>query len=103
VDDLVEAMLRMMGTGDEVPGPINIGNPGEFSMLDLANKVIELTGSKSQLMRMPLPADDPKQRRPDITLAQQELDGWAPKTQLEEGLKKTIAYFDQLLTDPVEG
>ncbi|HJS05423.1 MAG TPA: UDP-glucuronic acid decarboxylase family protein [Variovorax sp.] len=99
VDDLVEAMLRMMGTGDEVPGPINIGNPGEFSMLELANKVIELTGSRSQLMRMPLPADDPKQRRPDITLAQQELDGWAPKTQLEEGLKKTIAYFDKALSE----
>ncbi len=99
VDDLVEAMLRMMGTGDEVPGPINIGNPGEFSMLELANKVIELTGSKSQLMRMPLPADDPKQRRPDITLAQQELGGWEPKTQLEEGLKKTIAYFDKALSE----
>ncbi|MDR6537320.1 SDR family oxidoreductase [Variovorax soli] len=99
VDDLVEAMLRMMATGDEVPGPINIGNPGEFSMLELANKVIELTGSRSQLMRMPLPADDPKQRRPDISLAQQELDGWAPKTQLEEGLKKTIAYFDKALSE----
>ncbi|VTU24350.1 UDP-glucose 4-epimerase [Variovorax sp. PBS-H4] len=99
VDDLVEAMLRMMGTGDEVPGPINIGNPGEFSMLELANKVIELTGSKSQLMRMPLPADDPKQRRPDITLAQQALGGWTPKTQLEEGLKKTIAYFDKALSE----
>jgi UDP-glucuronate decarboxylase len=98
VDDLVEAMLRMMGTGDEVPGPINIGNPGEFSMLELANKVIQLTGSRSQLMRMPLPADDPKQRRPDITLAQQELGGWEPKTQLEEGLKKTIAYFDKALS-----
>ena len=99
VDDLVEAMLRMMGTGDEVPGPINIGNPGEFSMLELANKVIELTGSKSQLMRMPLPADDPKQRRPDITLARQELGAWEPKTQLEEGLKKTIAYFDKALSE----
>jgi UDP-glucuronate decarboxylase len=99
VDDLVEAMLRMMGTGDEVPGPINIGNPGEFSMLELANKVIELTGSRSQLMRMPLPADDPKQRRPDITLAQKELGGWEPKTQLDEGLKKTIAYFDKALSE----
>jgi UDP-glucuronate decarboxylase len=99
VDDLVEAMLRMMGTGDEVPGPINIGNPGEFSMLELANKVIQLTGSRSQLMRMPLPADDPKQRRPDITLAQKELGGWEPKTQLEEGLKKTIAYFDKALSE----
>jgi len=100
VDDLVEAMLRMMNTGDEVPGPVNIGNPGEFSMLELANKVIELTGSKSKLVRMPLPADDPKQRRPDISIAQKELGGWEPKTQLEEGLKKTIAYFDQVLAEP---
>jgi UDP-glucuronate decarboxylase len=69
-------------------------------MLELANKVIELTGSKSKLVRMPLPADDPKQRRPDISLAQKELDGWAPNTQLEEGLKKTIAYFDQILAEP---
>jgi UDP-glucuronate decarboxylase len=99
VDDLVEAMLRMMATGDEVPGPINIGNPGEFSMLELANKVIELTGSQSKLVRMPLPADDPKQRRPDISLAQKELGNWAPTTQLEEGLKKTIAYFDQILAE----
>lgn len=98
-DDLIEAMLRMMGTGDEVPGPINIGNPGEFSMLELANKVIELTGSKSKLVRMPLPADDPKQRRPDISLAQKELGGWEPRTQLEEGLKKTIAYFDKALSE----
>jgi UDP-glucuronate decarboxylase len=103
VDDLVEAMLRMMATGDEVPGPINIGNPGEFSMLELANKVIELTGSKSRLVRQPLPADDPKQRRPDISLAQKELGGWTPQTQLEEGLKKTIAYFDRLLTESTAG
>ncbi|MDM0104805.1 SDR family oxidoreductase [Variovorax sp. J22R24] len=100
VDDLVEAMLRMMNTGDEVPGPINIGNPGEFSMLELANKVIELTGSKSKLVRMPLPADDPKQRRPDISLAQKELGDWVPHTQLAEGLTKTIAYFDQILSEP---
>jgi UDP-glucuronate decarboxylase len=99
-DDLIEAMLRMMGTGDEFPGPVNIGNPGEFSMLELANKVIQLTGSKSQLVRLPLPSDDPKQRRPDITVAQRELGGWAPKTQLDEGLKKTIAYFDKILTEP---
>ena len=89
----------MMDTGDEVPGPVNIGNPGEFTMLELASKVIELTGSKSKLVRMPLPADDPKQRRPDISLAQKELGGWEPKTQLDEGLKKTIAYFDQILTE----
>ncbi|RZL88630.1 MAG: SDR family oxidoreductase [Variovorax sp.] len=99
VDDLVEAMVRMMATGDEMPGPVNIGNPGEFSMLELASKVIELTGSKSKLVRMPLPADDPKQRRPDISLAQKELDGWEPRTQLDEGLQKTIAYFDQILTE----
>lgn len=100
VDDLLEAMIRMMNTGDDVPGPINIGNPGEFSMLELANKVIELTGSKSKLVKQPLPADDPKQRRPDISVAQKELDGWTPQTQLEAGLKKTIAYFDQILSEP---
>jgi UDP-glucuronate decarboxylase len=99
VDDLLEAMVRMMGTGDHFPGPVNIGNPGEFSMIELANKVIELTGSKSKLVRLPLPADDPKQRRPDISLAQKELDGWEPKIALEEGLKKTIAYFDELLKE----
>jgi UDP-glucuronate decarboxylase len=100
VDDLIEAMIRMMNTGDEVPGPVNIGNPGEFSMLELANKVLELTGSKSKIVRMPLPADDPKQRRPDISFAQQELGGWTPLTQLDEGLKKTIAYFDGVLAKP---
>ncbi len=99
-DDLIEAMLRMMATGDDMPGPVNIGNPGEFSMLELANMVIELTGSKSKLVRMPLPADDPKQRRPDISLAQKHLGGWEPKTQLREGLTKTIAYFDQILSEP---
>jgi UDP-glucuronate decarboxylase len=83
-----------------MPGPVNIGNPGEFSMLELANMVIELTGSKSKLVRMPLPADDPKQRRPDISLAQKHLGGWEPKTQLREGLTKTIAYFDQILSEP---
>ena len=98
VDDLIEAMLRLMGTGDDFPGPVNIGNPGEYSMLELAQKVIELSGSRSKLVRMPLPADDPKQRRPDISLAQEKLGGWTPKTQLDEGLAKTIAYFDQLLS-----
>ncbi len=98
VDDLIEGFIRLMETGDDFPGPVNIGNPGEFSMLELASKVIALTGSKSQLVRLPLPADDPKQRRPDISLAQEKLGGWAPKTQLDEGLQKTIAYFDQLLS-----
>jgi UDP-glucuronate decarboxylase len=101
VDDLVEAMLRMMGTGDEVPGPINIGNPGEFSMLELANKVIQLTGSRSQLMRMPLPADDPKQRRPDITVAMTLLE-WQPRVSVTLGLTSTIAYFrEQLAATPM--
>ena len=99
VDDLLEAMVRMMDTGDDFPGPVNIGNPGEFSMIELANKVIELTGSRSKLVRLPLPADDPKQRRPDIALAQKELGGWEPKIALEEGLKKTIAYFDEALKE----
>lgn len=102
VDDLIEAMLRMMATGDDVPGPINIGNPGEFSMLELANKVIQITGSSSKLVRLPLPADDPKQRRPDISLAQKHLGGWEPKTQLDEGLTKTIAYFDKILSEPTQ-
>jgi UDP-glucuronate decarboxylase len=98
VDDLLEVMIRMMGTGDDFVGPVNIGNPGEFSMLELAIKVIELTGSKSRIIHMPLPADDPKQRRPDISLAQKELGGWQPQTRLEDGLKKTIRYFDELLS-----
>jgi len=98
VDDLVEAMLRLMGTGDEITGPINIGNPGEFSMLELARKVIELTGSRSKLVHMPLPADDPRQRRPDISMAREHLGGWEPLTQLDAGLGRTVAYFDQLLS-----
>lgn len=102
VDDLIEAMVRMMATDDDVPGPINIGNPGEFSMLELANKVIEITGSASKLVRLPLPADDPKQRRPDISLAQKHLGGWEPQTQLDEGLRKTIAYFDRILSEPAQ-
>ncbi len=96
VDDLVEAMIRMMATEDSFTGPVNTGNPGEFTMLELANLVIELTGSKSKLVFHPLPSDDPKQRKPDISLAKEKL-GWEPKIQLEEGLIKTIAYFDDLL------
>jgi UDP-glucuronate decarboxylase len=93
VDDLLEAMTRTMDTGDDFTGPVNIGNPVEFSMLQLANTVISLTGSKSKLVFRPLPSDDPKQRRPNITLAKQMLDGWEPKIQLQEGLSKTIDYF----------
>ena len=94
VDDLIEAFVRLMGTADEITGPINTGNPGEFSMLELASLVIELTNSKSKLIFEPLPADDPKQRQPDITLAKSVLD-WEPKVKLEEGLKHTIAYFEK--------
>lgn len=95
VDDLVEAMVRMMATDDSFTGPVNTGNPGEFTMLELAEKVIELTGSKSKIVFRPLPGDDPKQRKPDITLAKEKLGGWEPKVQLEEGLIKTIEYFKQ--------
>jgi UDP-glucuronate decarboxylase len=97
VDDLVEAFIRFMATDDDVTGPINLGNPGEFTILELAEKVIAATGSRSELIFEPLPADDPVQRRPDITLAKDKL-GWEPKIQLDEGLEKTIAYFDKLLS-----
>jgi UDP-glucuronate decarboxylase len=94
VDDLVEALMRLMATGDEVTGPMNVGNPVEFTILQLAQKVIELTGSKSVIKKMPLPSDDPKQRQPDISLAKKTL-GWEPTTQLDAGLRKTIEYFRQ--------
>ncbi|MBO5764691.1 MAG: SDR family oxidoreductase [Lentisphaeria bacterium] len=100
-DDLVEGMIRMMATPNEVTGPINIGNPGEFTIRELADMVIRLTNSKSRLIEMPLPADDPKQRRPDITKAKKILN-WEPVTPLEEGLKKTIEYFDRLLAEDPE-
>jgi UDP-glucuronate decarboxylase len=92
VDDLIEGMVRLMGTEDGFTGPVNVGNPHEFTMLELAQTVIRLTGSKSQLSFQPLPQDDPKQRKPDISLAQASL-GWEPTVQLEEGIGKTIAYF----------
>ena len=100
-DDLVDGMMRMMNTPDDVTGPVNIGNPGEFTILQLAEMVIRLTDSKSKLIRMPLPADDPKQRKPDITKAKQLLN-WEPVTPLEEGLVKTIEYFDKLLKEDPE-
>jgi len=100
-DDLIDGMMRLMATGDEITGPVNVGNPGEFTILQLAENVIELTGSKSKIIRMPLPADDPRQRRPDISKAK-ELLGWQPTTQLKEGLTKTIAYFEQLLREDSE-
>ncbi|WP_303672813.1 UDP-glucuronic acid decarboxylase family protein [Vampirovibrio chlorellavorus] len=97
VDDLVEGFIRLMdNTPDDYPGPVNIGNPGEFTILELAEKVIALTGSSSKIERLPLPPDDPTQRRPDITIAKEKL-GWEPTIMLEAGLKKTIAYFDAQL------
>jgi Nucleoside-diphosphate-sugar epimerases len=97
VDDLVEALIRLMGTGDDVTGPINIGNPSEFTIRELAEQVIDLTGSKSKLEFRPLPQDDPRQRRPDISKAKDAL-AWEPQTPLREGLLKTISYFDDLLS-----
>ena len=95
VSDLIDGLMRLMKTRDDFIGPVNMGNPHEFTMLELAEKVIALTGSKSKIKREPAPIDDPRQRRPDIALARQEL-GWEPKVQLEEGLKRTIDYFDRL-------
>ncbi len=96
VDDLLEGMIRLMNTGDDFIGPVNIGNPGEFTILELAEKVLRLTGSKSKLIFLPLPEDDPTQRQPDITLAKNVL-GWEPRIPLEEGLKKTIEYFRKVV------
>ena len=96
VDDLIEGMIKMMSTPDNFIGPVNIGNPNEFTILELAQTVIKLTNSRSKLIFKRLPKDDPQQRRPDITLAKEKLD-WSPKIELEEGLKKTIDYFDKLL------
>ncbi len=96
VDDLVNGMIKVMATGDDFTGPVNIGNPGEFTILELAQKIIEITGSKSKIVYEPLPSDDPMQRKPDITLAKSKLD-WEPKIKLEDGLVKTIEYFDNLL------
>ena len=96
VDDLVEGAIRLMATGDDFIGPVNIGNPGEFTMLELAEKVLKLTGSSSKIIHMPLPADDPLQRKPDISLAKQKLD-WEPHIPLEEGLVKTINYFKTIV------
>ena len=96
VDDLVDGLYGLMNSGDDVTGPINIGNPGEFTILQLAELVIEMTGSKSEILNMPLPQDDPKQRKPDISVAQQQLQ-WAPKVSLREGLEKTIPYFEAIV------
>jgi len=97
VSDLVEGMTRMMNTDDSFTGPVNIGNPGEFTMIELAKEVIKITGSKSKLIHLPLPKDDPTQRQPDIKLAKEKLNGWEPVIPLSEGLEKTVVYFDNLL------
>ena len=94
IDDLIEGMVRMMNTEDEFIGPVNLGNPNEFSILELAEKVIQLTGSKSKLVFKPLPHDDPKQRQPDITLAKEKLN-WQPTIELEDGLQKIVEYFKE--------
>jgi len=96
VDDLIEGMILMMASREEFTGPVNIGNPNEFTILELAENVIQLTRSKSKIVRMPLPPDDPSQRQPDISLSKKEL-GWLPKIELEEGLTKTIEYFRNVL------
>jgi UDP-glucuronate decarboxylase len=98
VDDLIDGLLRLMGSVDNVTGPINIGNPTEFTILELARQVIEFVGSGSRIVHRPLPPDDPRQRRPDISKAQEIL-SWSPRTPLAEGLKRTIAYFEELLRD----
>jgi len=96
VDDLITGMIRMMNSQAGFTGPVNLGNPGEFTMLDLAEKVIALTGSSSKIVHNPLPVDDPLQRKPEISLAKKEL-GWQPTINLDEGLKKTIGYFSNIL------
>ncbi len=98
VDDLLNGMTKMMATGDDFIGPVNIGNPGEFTILELAQKVIEFVGSKSKIIYEPLPSDDPMQRQPNISLAKEKLN-WEPKIPLNEGLVKTIDYFDKLLKE----
>ena len=97
VDDLVRGLISLMDTGDDITGPVNIGNPGEFTIRQLAEQVIDLTGSKSKLVFMPLPQDDPKQRQPNIGKAREIL-GWEPEVRLRDGLTRTIAYFDGMLS-----
>ena len=99
VDDLIDGLIKLMESQDGFTGPVNLGNPVEFQIRELADLVLEITGSRSQLVHHPLPSDDPKQRKPDISLAKSELH-WSPKIPLKEGLKTTIHYFDQLLSSP---
>lgn len=101
VDDLIEAFVRFMNSSDDITGPINLGNPNEFTILELANTVIKMIGSKSDLIFLPLPSDDPKQRQPDISLAKSTL-GWEPKNSLSAGLAQTIPYFEEMLANGIE-
>jgi UDP-glucuronate decarboxylase len=98
VDDLIDGFIRFMASPPDFPGPVNLGNPHEFTIRELAEKVIALTGSRSKIVKQPLPSDDPTQRQPDIALARERL-GWSPRIELDEGLRKTIEYFDKLLKD----
>ncbi|MDA8951854.1 SDR family oxidoreductase [Flavobacteriaceae bacterium] len=97
IDDLVEGTVRMMNSPDDFQGPVNIGNPNEFTMLELARTILDLTGSKSKLVYKPMPQDDPKQRKPDISLAYEKLERWKPTFELNEGLLKTISYFEKVI------
>lgn len=98
VDDLIEGIIRMMNDSrSEFLGPVNLGNPGEFTMLELAQKVISITGSKSRIVHCPLPSDDPTQRRPDISIAEKELHGWTPQIMLDQGLERTVDYFSKFI------
>ncbi len=97
VDDLVEGMIRMMNTQDDITGPVNLGNPTEFTILEIANRIISLTGSKSSIEFKPMPPDDPVKRKPEITVAKQVLDGWEPQISLEDGLLRTIEYFKKVI------
>jgi UDP-glucuronate decarboxylase len=96
VDDMVDALIRMMNSPQGLTGPVNVGNPGEYTILELAEKIIDLTGSKSSIVFKPLPQDDPLQRRPDITLAERHL-GWRPSTDLSDGLQRTVDYFKEFI------
>jgi UDP-glucuronate decarboxylase len=100
VDDMIDGLVRLMNSGDDLTGPVNLGNPGEFSISELAEKIVSLTGSKSSIIYKPLPQDDPKQRQPDVTVAKLAL-GWEPMVNLEEGLNHTICYFEKLLREGV--
>ena len=102
VDDMTDGLLKMMNSSDDITGPVNIGNPNEYSILELAQKILEKTGSRSKIVYKPLPQDDPMKRRPDITLAQKHL-GWEPTTDLTKGLNRTIEYFQSMENNSIQG